>query len=286
MPTAKQEAANRELARRNLKDFIQYTFPRYNLYDHSELICDAVDLLVDRIIFRLMLYIHPRSGKSEIVSRRLPAYNLGRFPDEEVMICSYNSDLAESFGQAARDILDGARFQNVFGVNSIVDPPVQLSSKRRNRAEWKIEGRRGGCKSAGVMTGIGGFGFSLGIIDDPVKDDMEAQSELIQERLEEWYWSAFFNRQQPGSRILLTMTRWHHTDLAGRLLQKQAKNGDFWYLLRLPALAETPDETRQFCSENWVYPELLLNKERIQELREMPEHERPHVKLWAEHARS
>jgi hypothetical protein len=283
-----QELAQRELARRSMKYFVPYVFPHYNMYRHNKLMCDVLDLVVDGIIDRLMIFTHPRSGKSELVSRKLPAFFLGKYPDLEVMGASYNLDLIATFSREARDLLKNQRYRNIFGDYSAVDTPVAVSKDKANVAEWKIDGHRGGMKVAGVGGGITGYGFSLGIIDDPVKDDAEAQSELMRNRVYDWYWGSFHTRQAVGggSRIILTMTRWHEDDLAGRLLRLQDTYGEYWYLLRFPALSESPNETRQFCEENWIFPELLLNEDRVKELREMPEQDRPHLRIKRERHQS
>jgi hypothetical protein len=286
--SARQELAKRTLARRNMKYFVPYVFTDYNMYEHNELMCDALDLVVDGIINRLMIFTHPRSGKSELVSRKLPAFFLGKHPELEVMGASYNLDLIATFSREARDLLKNQRYRNIFGDYSAVDTPVAVSKDKANVAEWKIDGHRGGMKVAGVGGGITGYGFTLGIIDDPVKDDAEAQSELMRNRVYDWYWGSFHTRQAVGGggRIILTMTRWHEDDLAGRLLRLQDSYHEYWYLLRFPALAESPNETRQFCEENWVFPELLLTRERVKRLREMPVEERPHIRLRNERSRS
>jgi len=82
------------------------------------------------------------------------------------------------------------------------------------------------------------MGFDLGIIDDPVKNFEQAHSPVIRDKIDEWYTSTFWTRQAPDARILLTMTRWHHDDIAGRLLRRLAddEESDQWTVLRLPAI--------------------------------------------------
>jgi predicted phage terminase large subunit-like protein len=75
-------------------------------------------------------------------------------------------------------------------------------------------------------------------IDDPVKDRAEADSQLQRDRTWNWYTSTAYTRLMPGGRVVLTQTRWHEDDLAGRLLAAQAQGGDQWHILELPALSD------------------------------------------------
>lgn len=70
----------------------------------------------------------------------------------------------------------------------------------------------------GVGGSITGMGFDRGIIDDPVRR-ADARSAYAREGVWEWFRSDFWTRRQPGAKVLLTLTRWHHDDLAGRLLK-------------------------------------------------------------------
>ena len=90
--------------------------------------------------------------------------------------------------------------------------------------------------AVGVGGGITGRGADIAIIDDPLKDRAEADSETIRERVWGWYRSTLYTRLMPGGAIVLCQTRWHDDDLAGRLLAEP--DGDRWVVLDLPALGE------------------------------------------------
>ena len=87
-------------ASESLLDFIKYTKSDYEVNWHHELICSELDaFLEDPERKRLMVFVAPRTGKSEIISRRLPAYYLGRNPDGQVIATSYGADLAQSMSR-------------------------------------------------------------------------------------------------------------------------------------------------------------------------------------------
>jgi predicted phage terminase large subunit-like protein len=79
------------------------------------------------------------------------------------------------------------------------------------------------------------MGFNYGIIDDPIKNRQEANSPTYRNATWEWFTSTFFTRQEKDAGILVTLTRYHEDDLAGRILELA---GDEWVVLNLPAIAE------------------------------------------------
>jgi len=172
---------------------------------------------------------------SEIVSRRLPPYILGRKKKVEVIATSYSQSLASFNSRKARNIISTYEYQKLF-------PYVQLSKERAAVEEWETTSD-GSYKCAGIGGGIGGRGFHYGIIDDPVKERKEAESQTVREGIWDWYTSVFYTRRAPGAQILLITTRWHKEDLAGKLLtQYEEGAGVKWTVLNLPALCISNDD--------------------------------------------
>jgi predicted phage terminase large subunit-like protein len=249
-----ETAIRAELARRHLLDFTTFTFPGYKTNWHHRVMCDALDRLVFGDLKRLMIFTPPRHGKSELVSRRLPAYFLGNFPDGEVILSSYAADLANRMNTNVQQIMDSREYASVFphirlpgGVHD-VSRKIPGMKRTRTNEYFEIVGHKGSLRSVGVGGGITGMGFNLGIIDDPVKDAEEAMSQVIRDKVWDWYTSTFWTRQtgfnapgggDAGARILLTMTRWHDDDLAGRLLALAADDptADQWEVITLPGLS-------------------------------------------------
>jgi len=248
---SKSELSSEYLARRNarksLLDFTLYTKPDYEVSWHHKVLCDALDRLVSGDIKRLMVSMPPRHGKSELVSRRLPAYILGRNPDANVIACSYSADLASAMNRDVQRIIDAPEYSNLFPETKLsgsnIRTTAQGGTSLRNSDVFEVVGHRGGYRSAGVGGGITGMGADFGIIDDPVKNHQEAQSPTYRAGVWEWYTTTLYTRlDEADSRILCTMTRWHEDDLAGRLIEAMKKeDGEQWEIISFPAVAE---ETR------------------------------------------
>ena len=172
-----------------------------------------------------MIFMPPRHGKSELASKRFPAWCLGRDPKRQIIAASYNSDLANDFGRNVRNIVNEPEFRDVF-------PNVSLATD--SHAANRMNTNHGGAYvAAGVGTAVTGRGAHIALIDDPFKDREEADSERRRDVVWDWYRSTLFTRLMPGGAIVLIQTRWHEDDLAGRLLETQA---DQWDVLELPAI--------------------------------------------------
>ncbi len=273
-----QEIARRELATRKIKYFCQYVYNDFVLFPFTELMCDTVDLVVDGIIDRLIINVPPQRGKSTIVSKSLPGFNLGKFPNDRVVLSSYNASLAHRLSAAARDLIQTDRYKQLFGAISASENIIELSDETRSVANWRINGYDGGTLATGVGGGLTGHSADLVVIDDPVKDDVEVLQENFQEAQLQWYWSVVRTRLSARGRVILTQTRWHENDLTGKLLRQQNEVGEYWYVLRLPAKAETPEEIENWCALNGVREEFLITKKSVAALRAMPPHMRPHAR--------
>lgn len=180
----------------------------------------------------LLVEAPPRHGKSTLISEYTPPWYLGMFPDDRVILTTYEADFASTWGRKARDTIieHGNRF---FGVT--VDEG-SVAAKR-----WDLKGRKGGMQTAGVGGPITGKGAHLLIIDDPIKNAEEAMSETIRQKHWDWWLSTARTRLEPGGVAIVLMTRWHEDDLGGRLLKLAEEGGDPVKEIRLPALAGEDD---------------------------------------------
>lgn len=247
---AEAEQCEIDLARDHLHDFTTYTKPDYIENWFGEEVADACEQwLLDCIAGlspRLMLFAPPRHGKSEIVSRRLPAFALGKFPDFWFVGGSYSPDLALEMSRDVKKIMAGDRYQNVFPETRLAGKGVPNSMGTRNTdADWELVGRDGTYRARGVGQPLSGFGAHGLVIDDPFKDLEDARSAAVRRKVWNWYAAVANLRLEPGGGLLLMHTRWHKSDLAGTLLKMmQNGQGDTFKVISYPALA-THDEAHR-----------------------------------------
>lgn len=196
---------------------------------------------------------------SEIASRKFPAWVLGRNPRTKIAGASYSADLAGGFSRSVQLTLDSDEYEDIFGEKVI---PSRGGGGLIRNVDYFDTLKGGFYKAVGVTGGLTGTPVDLAIIDDPVKDKIEAYSETYRNRVWDWYTDVLLTRLHNNSKILLIMTRWHDDDLAGRILK--AESG--WEVVYLPAIKE--DNTNKHDPREIGEP-LWGDKHSLARLREM-----------------
>ncbi len=207
----------------------------------------------------LIVTMPPRHGKSELISKYLPAWYVQRFKNKRVILASYEAEFAASWGGKARDVT--ADTATYFGVS--------LKDTASNR--WGLANFEGGMQTAGVGGPITGKGADLFIIDDPIKNDQEAMSATMRDKTWSWFQSVAMTRLEPHAAMVVVMTRWHEDDLVGRLIQLCQETHQPYTLLNFPAICEdeTLPQEQELGRKNgealWPsrYPEAKLQKIRV-----------------------
>ena len=247
------ELARRELARRHYSDYLAYvhgsSWKRTRLSEYLAgqvqefLFCDtghAYDILV--------VATPPQHGKSMTISESLPSWFLMQRPRSRVILASYNDGSAERFCRRNAEKL--RRFgQGLAGVSL---------GKVDRAAEFELSNGVGRMISRGLMSGITGNPAELVIIDDPIKNREEADSQVIRDKLWNEWQNSIKSRLAAGAKVIVIMTPWHEDDLRGRLLASE----EHVRYLRLPVEAEAQDllgraEGEPLCpelgkGENWL----------------------------------
>ena len=245
-----------EQARKSPVDLLEVIDPSYVRADHLELLNDYLMRCERREIRRLMIFMPPQHGKSTMTSKGFAAHWIGTFPDEPVILSSYGQSWAEHWGRETRDVIEEYG-EEVFGVK------VRQDSSAAGR--WQLEGHKGGMTAVGIGGATTGRGAGLFLIDDPVKDQEEARSPVIQQRNIDWYMTVVKTRLAQNGVIVLIMTRWNEGDLAGYLLRTE---GHAWTVLSLPAIAEDGDMMGRKAGEAlW---ELKYSRDYLDEVRYGP----------------
>lgn len=232
---AKAELQRRALARTDGLEFARYIVPKYEVGAHTRLLFDKLNAVERGEIKRLMVFMPPRHGKSMATSELFPAWFLGKNPKKQVVVASYAASLAQSFGRKVRNLFGSSEFASLF-------PGVGLASDSAAKDNWHTN--NGGVFTAvGIGGGLTGKGADIAIIDDPIKDMQDADSETIRENTWDWYRSVLRTRLMPGGAIVVVLTRWHQDDLAGRLLDDMdAGHGEQWDVVSLPAVADSQND--------------------------------------------
>lgn len=251
-----------ELARKDLLAFTLYTKEDYQVNWHHRELAKKLNLFALGKVKYLMVFMPPRHGKSELVSRRLPAFLHGLYPDCEIMAASYLDSLAGDMSIDVQKIIDSKEYQEVFPDTKIYSAGTRHTYGTRNSTEHHIIGKRGKYRGQGVGGSFTGKGANFIIVDDPIKGREVADSVAFRERLWEFYNNDLFSRLETNlkdgrqGQILITQTRWHEDDLSGRLLDLMHKEPSAvqWEILNYPAIRvdlDTDSDPRQIGEALW-----------------------------------
>lgn len=193
---------------------------------------------------RLILTVPPQQGKSMRVSVWTPVWALTRRPDTRIIAASYAESLAQRNSTMARDLIQS---HGTGAIDPLTDLPrpdqlgIQVARGNSMKTAWGLQGRRGSYYATGVGGSATGYSADLLIIDDPIKNQVQADSASERDKVWNWWTSVASTRLSPKAAVIIILTRWHNDDLAGRLIkQDKALPADerVWQVVNIPAIAE------------------------------------------------
>ena len=187
---------------------------------------DLIDAELTRLLDtpdgRLIISMPPQEGKSTRAAGDFPVWALTQNPDLRIVTASYAQSLANRNGRAIR--------------RRITEHPnlgLRLAPDNGAVSDWTLDSHTGGVLSVGIGSGLTGRPADLMVIDDPISNREQADSKVYRDRAWDWWTDVASTRLAPGAPVVLILTRWHHDDLAGRLLA--APDGHLWRVVNIPA---------------------------------------------------
>jgi predicted phage terminase large subunit-like protein len=205
---------------------------------HHRAIAYALEQVECGLIPRLIINVPPRHGKSQLSSRMFPSWYIGRHPEQSIILATYSDKLSWDFGREVREIVEDSVYHQVF-------PEVSLMTASVDRVETTMNGKLFFVGRGSAITGRGATGL---LIDDPIKDRVEADSLVTRNKLWAWFNQVAKTRLLSSvGWIVIIQTRWHEDDLVGRLTDPQNPDyspveGPKWKIIDLPALATTDSD--------------------------------------------
>lgn len=175
------------------------------------------------------------------------------------MTICYNQLLSSRFSKAVRNNIEGTRADESF-VFSDVFPEVVVKQGDASASLWSLEGSHFSYLGGSFGSTLTGLGCSWGIIDDPIKNSMDANNERVLEEQYQFYTDTFLSRVEEGGKQIINMTRWSDSDLCGRLLEEE---GDSWFVYEFKAFNEESGE--MLCPELMSYETYLDKKSKMSE---------------------
>ena len=212
--------AKLELARRDFFDYCELMAPDF--YKRSRQYLVQLANTLQEFVFNspkkvLVISIPPRTGKSRTASL-FAEWTFGKDPTKKIMTGSYNETLSTQFAKTVRNTIQTQKAEPFIPVFSDVFPDVKIKQGDAAMNMWSLEGQYSSYLATSPSGTATGFGCSLMIIDDVIKNAQEANNQLTKQAHYEWFTNTMLSRLEEGGKIIIIMTRWASDDLAGRII--------------------------------------------------------------------
>jgi predicted phage terminase large subunit-like protein len=209
-------------------DFIKYVWknPSEKFIEgiHTRKICEIIDESLERYrngksSFHVIMVPY-RHGKSEIISRKLPAHYLGLFPDGKVILAGHTADLTIGFSRESRNLVSAKEYKELF-------PKIKVEKSDSSASHWKIADHQGECFAVGLGGAMAGQGYTLGILDDYCRSRADAESAKMRDGMWQSFTNDFMTRRAPVSITIILATPWHTDDIIARIRIKVKEEPSF-----------------------------------------------------------
>lgn len=238
-----EELKRISLAQESMVGFVPYLNARYDMQWFHKYIMERLDAFEKGEVKKLMIWLPPQTGKSELSTRNFVPFLMGKDPYRKVAVVCYGKDLVSGFNRDIKANINSREYKNLFPKIELGTRSGELSDFENSldkidiaiREEDNSVKRGGFIKTTSITAPLTGTAVDILIMDDIYKDYEEAQSETVREQRWNWWWSVANSRLHNNSQVVFLMTRWHQEDLAGKLIQAEPNE---WEIIRFPALKD------------------------------------------------
>lgn len=219
----------RRKCQRDYATYVQHSNPGFFMSRFHRYLCEEIQAFLETPCTNgamdiLLLSVPPQHGKSYTVTETLPSWFLGKHPTDSVIIASYDSTFAEAFSRRNREKFNEYA-QDIF-------KDAAPNEKVQGVALWETS-LGGYCRAAGLKSGITGYGAELFIIDDPIKNKEQADSETVIGKIHDEMGPSVQSRIHPGGKLIVIQTRWVENDVIGWIETNWSEY--IWKKINLPA---------------------------------------------------
>ena len=222
-----RQQARFELARRDFFYYCHLMAPSFYKLDRQYLIdlCNGFqEFIENKEDDVLVINVPPRHGKSRTAGKFVE-WVIGKDHTQKVMTGSYNETLSTTFSKSVRNAIQEVKADEEITVLNDVFPNTEI---KRGDGAMNLWGLTDGYQNYLATSPSGtatGFGANIILVDDLIKNALEANNANVLDGHWEWFVNTMLSRLETGGKIILIMTRWHSKDLAGRALDELPQLG-------------------------------------------------------------
>ena len=227
------------LARKSFFDYCNLKAPDFYKPDRQYLVrlCNELQDFYESDDEVLIVNLPPRHGKSRTAGNFVE-WVLGNNKHEKIMTGSYNETLSTMFSKNVRNTIQEVKVDKDKIVYSDIFPGIRIKYGDGAMNLWSLEGSYNNYLATSPTGTATGFGCTLMIIDDLIKNAQEAYNEEVLQKHWDWFTNTMLSRLEEGGKIIIIMTRWATGDLAGRALEHYKEQGAKVRHISMKALQE------------------------------------------------
>lgn len=240
-----------ELAKREFFFYCNLKAPDFYKLDRQYLIefCNDLQEFYEGDDEVLVVNMPPRHGKSRTAGMFVE-WVLGKNINEKIMTGSYNETLSTMFSKNVRNDILELKVDKYKVTYSDIFPNTRIKQGDGAMNLWSLEGGYNNYLATSPTGTATGFGCSLMMIDDLIKNANEAYNEEVLLKHWDWFTNTMLSRLEEGGKIIIVMTRWATGDLAGRVLEHYTSQGAKVKHITLKAMQE---DGTMLCDEVLSY---------------------------------
>lgn len=234
-----------ELARRHFYDYCLLKSPDFYNHPYLQTLCETLEGFVSGDEDVLIVNMPPRAGKSRTIGN-LVEWIFGKDQNKKVMTGSYNETLSTAFSKQVRNTIQTIKADQYIPVYSDVFPGVRIQQGDGAMNLWSLSGGHQNYLATSPSGTATGFGADVMILDDVIKNAMEAYNATVKQALWDWFVGTMLSRLEEHGKIIIVMTRWATDDLTGRALKHF---GDLGLKIRHVVMKAKNDDGTMLCDD-------------------------------------
>ena len=216
-----QYQARLALCRRDFWEFCKTLAPDFYMEgrDYLKEFCYTLQDFYEKDEYKVLIVnMPPRHGKSR-TAQLLSEWIFGKNPSEKIISASYNEQLATSFSRSVRNAIQERKASKDKIVYHDIFPNTNLKRGSSAANLWTLEGQHISYLATSPGGTVTGFGSTITIVDDIIKNAEEAMNETVLENIWDWWRNTMMSRLEKNGKVIVIATRWHTDDLSGRLIE-------------------------------------------------------------------
>lgn len=240
--------AKQELAKKSFWHFCKLSNPDFYKENRPHLrnMCELLQQFYEGSDENLLIInLPPRHGKS-YTATLFVEWALGKNPSEKIMTASYNESLSSRFSKTVREHISESKVDPYKTVYNDVFPDTKIKYGDAAVSCWSLEGQYASYLATSPGGTATGFGASLLLIDDIIKNSEEAYNENVKDKIWSWYTNTMLSRVEKGGKQIIIMTRWATDDLAGRIIESCERDNRKYIHINMKALQ---DDGSMLCDD-------------------------------------